>query len=226
MIAPDAVLASVVVNARFAAIAAPTDVPVAGPVVTALPSAFAVESVLPFAESVRSPPLPIERAPEIEAFCETTLMVIAIDAATCSGLLFPPLSFSELSAFGVGFVPASEPAAPFAAAVASAFPRSPATCESTVCPDGWSGESSAGAPAALAVAEEDELDAPVALNVSAPPAETLRCVVASAVCFANVSAMAAPIAAEPLDVVSPDAVVAAVAFVAALKLAAPVGESG
>ena len=53
----------------------------------------------------------------------------------------------------------------------------------------------------------------------------MRCVVASAVCFANVSAMAAPIAAEPLDVVSPDAVVAAVAFVAALKLAAPLGES-
>ena len=136
MIAPDAVLASVVVNARFAAIAAPTDVPVAGPVATALPSAFAVESVLPLAESVRSPPLLSARPPGIVAFCETMLMVIAIDAATWSGLLLPPPSFSELSALGVGLVPASESAAPFAAAVASALPRSSATCESTVCPDG------------------------------------------------------------------------------------------
>src|SRR5207244_2419714 len=63
-------------------------------------------------------------------------------------------------------------------------------------------------------------------NVTAPPAEMSRSVVASAVCFANVSAMAAPIAAEPLEVVSPDAVVVAVAFVEALKVAAPVGDGG
>ena len=49
-------------------------------------------------------------------FCETMLIVTASAAATCSGLLFPPLSFSELSALGVaGAVETFEPAPTLAA---------------------------------------------------------------------------------------------------------------
>ena len=112
MTVPFPVLASVVTNARFAAIAAPMLSPVAGPVVTALPLAFAVESVLPFAESVRpAAPALMKRPAGSAVLCETTLIVTASAAATCSGLLFPEPSFSELSAFGVaGAPPTVEPA--------------------------------------------------------------------------------------------------------------------
>src|SRR4051812_21504003 len=52
MEAPDPTDASVVTIATFTPTAAPMVLPVAGPVVVAEPSAFAVESVLPFADSL------------------------------------------------------------------------------------------------------------------------------------------------------------------------------
>jgi hypothetical protein len=75
-------------------------------------------------------------------------------------------------------------------------------------------------PAAEAVADEDVVDGPVAVNVSVPPAVSGPSVVAVAVWLANVSATAAPMAAEP-PVVSPDAVVFAVAVVVAPNAMSP-----
>ena len=108
--APAPIEASVVRNARLTPTAAPTLVPVAGPVVVADPSALAVESVLPLAESlVSAVPLEMERPAGSVALCETSLIVTAIAAATWSGLLLPELSLSELSAFGVGLAPETLP---------------------------------------------------------------------------------------------------------------------
>ena len=85
------------------------------------------------------------------------------------------------------------------------------------------GRLSSGAPAALAVAVEDAIDGPKALIVTAPPAFSVRMTAAKAVWFENVSAMAAPIAADPELVVSPEAVVFAVAVVDAAIVAASLG---
>jgi hypothetical protein len=67
---------------------------------------------------------------------------------------------------------------------------------------------------------DDVVDGPFAVNVRAPPALSGPRVVAVAVWFANVSAIAAPIAAEP-PVVSPDALVFAVAVVFAVNAMSP-----
>jgi hypothetical protein len=216
--------ASVALKARLIATAAPTVVPVAEPVVVAEPSAFAVESVLPFALSVSAPAgasgVPMLMPAGTVAFWWTSLIVSAIAAATWSGLLSVPL-FSDDSAFGVVLLPVPLP--PFAAATVSACVRSPASLESTVSPAGWSAESSPGAPFADAVAFELALDAFSAVNVTAPVAAMSRSVVAIASRFANVRAIAAPTAALPVEDVSPDAAVVADAVVFAMKLAAPVG---
>ena len=82
-------------------------------------------------------------------------------------------------------------------------------------------ESSPGAPAADAVALELVVDVVVAARMTSPPAESPRWMVAVALWDATVSATAAPIAADPLDVVSPDAVVFAVAVVVAVSETAP-----
>ena len=114
-VAPLPIEACVVRKARFTPTAAPTLVPVSGPVVVADPSAFAVESVLPCAENlVSAVPLESERPAGKVAFCETSLIVTAIAPATCRGLLFPELSFSDDSALGVGLAPETllEPAVP------------------------------------------------------------------------------------------------------------------
>src|SRR5207248_3589114 len=79
-------------------------------------------------------------------------------------------------------------------------------------------------PAADAVADDDAVDVVVALSVTALVALMSRNVVAVAVCDTNVSAIAAPSAAEPLDVVSPAAVVVAFAVVLAVNVAVPVGD--
>ena len=106
IVVPLPIDASVVTKARFTPMAAPTLVPVAGPVVVAEPSAVAVESVLPLAVR-RSALLPAlrTRPPGMATFCEATLMVTAMAAATCTGLLLPELSFSDDSALGVAFAP-------------------------------------------------------------------------------------------------------------------------
>ena len=68
------------------------------------------------------------------------------------------------------------------------------------------------------------VDVVVALKTIAPPALMLRAVVAVAVWRAKVSAIAAPRAADPLELVSPCAVVFAVACVVAVKVALPEGD--
>src|SRR5690348_11908569 len=120
-------VAAVVLKARLIATAAPMLLPVAGPVVVAVPEAVAVESVLPFADSVRAPvapAAPMVRPSGIVAVWWTTLMVTAIAAATCSGVLLPELFFSELSALGVAFAPETLLPEPALSSVALLAPRS------------------------------------------------------------------------------------------------------
>ena len=102
--APSPIFASLVTIATLTPIAAPMVLPVAPPVVTADPSAFAVESVLAFARSVSAEvPALIVRPAGIVAFWSTMLIVTAIAAATCSGLLSPESPCSDVSALGVDF---------------------------------------------------------------------------------------------------------------------------
>src|SRR6185503_4853813 len=117
-----------------------------------------------------------------------------------------------VEALGVLALPAPSPPLPVAALFAK--PRSPATWLSTLPLLFVS-----GAPAALAVAFEAEVDVVFAVKLTAPPTLIGRSVVAVALWFAKVSAAAAPIAAEPLEVVSPEAVVVAVAVVLAVNAA-------
>jgi hypothetical protein len=92
--------------ATFTPTAAPIVLPVAGPVVTAVPSALAVESVFAFAEIfVSAVPELTEIAAGTVALWSTMLIVTATAAATWSGLLLPLPSFSLDSAFGVAFAP-------------------------------------------------------------------------------------------------------------------------
>src|SRR5689334_1384260 len=180
--------------------------------VVALPFAEDDASAVSLECSVSVPPLVTIALPWIVAREEE----VTKDSATAAATLMPPL---EVEADGVLSLPVSLP--PFALAVLFAWLRSPATWPSTP-PDGASPLPFAGAPAALAVALLSTAVGPVAAKVTAPPARMLRCVVASAVCVAKVSASAAPIAALP-PCVSPDAVVVALAFVMALNVTAPLG---
>ena len=134
------------------------------------------------------------------------LVAFEIVSATAAATLIGPLLVEAL-----GVLAPPVPSPPFAAAVLSAWPRSPATWPSTP-PAGAPPEPSLGAPAADAVAEDEAVERSIAVKVTAPPAVMFRSVVAVAVWFANVSAIAAPTAADP-PVVSPDAVVFAVAVV-------------
>ena len=170
---------------------------------TALPSALAVESVLPFAESVSAPVAP--GAPTVSAsgsvaVWSTTLMVTAIAAATWSGLLLPELSFSLDSALGVGFAPETFEPDPLLSSVAFLPPRSrwSETSWSTVRFE-LSGlvreaSSSAAAPFADAVASDDAAESASALIVTAPPAASERFVVAVAECSARVKPSEKPMA--------------------------------
>ena len=158
--------------------------------------------MLPFALSVSAAlPALIARPAGIVAFCETSLIVTAIAAATCSGLLLPELSFSLDSALGVGFAPETFEPDPLFSSVAFLPPRSrwSAISESTLFlpePSALSREvsSSAAAPLALAVASLVAADAPSTVKLIAPPALSERCVLASTECSASVKPSEKPIA--------------------------------
>src|SRR5258706_7307272 len=192
-------------------IAMPTPIE-ADPPEAALPLAVEDASAASLEWSVSAPPLETIAVTGIVARALAFATVTAIAAATLIG---PP----EVEALGVPVGPEVSP--PFAPAVKFANPRWLPTWLSTLPPPLLS-----GAPAALPVAVDDEVDGPNAVNMTAPAAVRARSVVASAVWFEDVSAIAAPIAAEPLDVLSPEAVVFAVAVVDALKVAAPDRASG
>src|SRR2546430_10771454 len=120
----------------------------------------------------------------IAARAEDLWMLIAIAAAT---EMPPPL----VDADGVASAPPSPPP-PFALEAPAAFARSPCTWPSTLCvPE----PSSAGAPAADAVASSVEDDVFVALIVIAPPALMPRSEKPSAVWLLMFSASALPLAA-------------------------------
>src|SRR5207247_5171259 len=68
-----------------------------------------------------------------------------------------------------------------------------------------------GAPAAEAVAADETVEGSATVNITAPPALIGPRVVTVAEWLANVRAIAAPTAADPLEVVSPCAVVVAAA---------------
>jgi hypothetical protein len=151
-------------------IATPAPMP-AEPLVVALPFAVVALSAASRACSVRRPPLVTLTPNGMVALLDAFEMTSAMAAATLIG---PAL----VDALGVLVEP--EPAPPAAAAVEFAWLRSPATWPSTP-PDGEPGAPLPGAPAADAVADAEVVDGPVALNVTAPPAEMSLKVVASAV---------------------------------------------
>src|SRR6185503_8934921 len=169
------------------------------------PSLSACEVVSALSDS--APPLVTRTPAGMIARALAVEIVSEIAAATVIG---PP----DVEADGVAASPESP--APFAAATPSAELRSAPTWLSTLPLLFVS-----GAPAALAVAAEDAVEPVDAVSVNVPPALTFVAVLANAVCVANVSAIAAPMAAEPLEVVSPEAVVVADAFVAALPFQSP-----
>src|SRR5438270_3243873 len=148
----------------FASVIA-TAAPIAAlPALEAVPSATDVASAFSLLFRVSAPPALTITPNGIDAFALTLAIVIETAAAT---EIPPPL----VDADGVTVPPEPEP--PFAAAVSLACVRSPCTFESTVSPAGWSGESSAGAPAAEAVAELADDDGPSASKLIAPVALTL-----------------------------------------------------
>src|SRR5438067_6826282 len=136
----------------------------------------------------------------IAARAEDLWMLIAMAAAT---EMPPPL----VDADGVASAPPS-PAPPFALDAPDAFARSPCTWPSTL----WVPElSSAGAPAADAVASSVDDEVFVALMAIAPPALMPFSEYASAVWLLILRASAMPTAAL-LPVVAPDAVVCELAL--------------
>ena len=174
---------------------------------TALPSARASASASIEDRTEARPPAVTVTPAGIDARAVAKARVRATAPATETGPL-------DVEADGVAVVPefAGAPVAPLRLAVALAFVRSAPTCWSTPLagvapvPVFFSGP-----PVLLASAPEDEVEAPVALNVTAPPACRSRAVVASTVSVAMVRASAMPTAAlSPCE--SPAAVVVAVAL--------------
>jgi hypothetical protein len=149
----------------FASVIA-TPAPIAAlPPVAASPLAVDDASAVWLEWSESRPPL--ETTP---AWIVARALAFATVTAIAAATLIPP---ELVDADGVLVAP--EPVPPFADAVLSTKLRSPATCESTLPP------AVSGAPAALAVAVDDEVDVPLAVNVTAPSAERSLHVVARAV---------------------------------------------
>src|SRR5688500_4127995 len=119
--------------------------------------------------SVSAPPLTMTTPAGMIA----RALAFAIVSATAAATLIGPV---EVDALGVAVSP--ESSAPAPAALASAAARSLPTWLSTLEEPG---APSPGAPAALAVAEDDDVDGPIAVTLTAPTAVIARSIEAKAV---------------------------------------------